>query len=151
MLDTNMLPQSLRGLSDMEILALTIYGEARGEPVEGQIGVGSVIRNRVVASKQSYKQECLEPKQFSCWNDEDPNYPILTGLADKMVGAGGLVPEPILKQCMYIAVGIINGAILDNTNGSKNYMTNDLYHANIVHWARDMKVAAVYGKQTFLV
>ena len=132
-----------------EILALTIYGEARGEPVEAQIAVGCVIRNRVSADK-GYNEVCLEPKQFSCWNEFDPNYPILTGLADKMT-THVFIPEPILKQCLYISFGIINGAILDNTHGSKNYMTTDLWNTHIVDWAKDMKISAIYGKQTFLV
>jgi N-acetylmuramoyl-L-alanine amidase len=148
---TEVLPTSLRGLSDMETLALTIYGEARGEPIEGQIAVGCVIRNRALARKESYKEVCLEPKQFSCWNENDPNYSILSNLAEKMLSTNGLIPSDILKQCLYIAVGIINGAILDNTNGSNNYMTTDLYTANVVNWAREMKVSAVYGRQTFLV
>lgn len=34
-------------LSPSEILALTLYGEARGESREGKIGVGTVILERV--------------------------------------------------------------------------------------------------------
>ena len=141
----------IQDLSEIEVLALTIYGEARGELIEGQVAVAAVIRNRVNTRKQTYKDICLEPKQFSCWNEFDPNYPILSGLADKMLAPGGLVPEPILKQCLYVAVGTINGSLIDNTKGSKNYMTNDLYKSKMVHWASEMQIGAVIGKQTFLV
>lgn len=147
------LPVILKGLSDMETLALTIYGEARGEPVEAQIAVGCVCRNRLTLSSSisTYKDVCLEPKQFSCWNSFDPNYAILCNLAEKMISTDGLVPGEILKQCLYISVGIINNAILDNTHGSKNYMTTTLYASRIIQWANGMKPSAVYGKQTFLV
>lgn len=37
--------------SDLNLLARTVYGEARGEPYEGQVAVAAVILNRVRSSK----------------------------------------------------------------------------------------------------
>ena len=37
--------------SDLQLLARTINGEARGEPYEGQVAIGAVILNRVKSSK----------------------------------------------------------------------------------------------------
>jgi spore germination cell wall hydrolase CwlJ-like protein len=34
-------------LSQLDTLALTIYGEARGERVEGRVAVACVVRNRI--------------------------------------------------------------------------------------------------------
>ena len=34
-------------LTDTQILLLTLWGEGRGEPIEGRVAIGSVIRNRV--------------------------------------------------------------------------------------------------------
>ena len=34
-------------LPDDAVLGLTLYGEARGEPIEGQIAVACCIKNRV--------------------------------------------------------------------------------------------------------
>jgi N-acetylmuramoyl-L-alanine amidase len=36
---------------DLDILARIIYGEARGEPYEGQVAVGAVVLNRVADSR----------------------------------------------------------------------------------------------------
>ena len=138
-----------RDLSDQEVLALTIYGEARGESIEGQIAVGCVVRNRAIAGSH-YKDICLEPKQFSCWNQDDVNYPILNELAQKLFN-GEVQDNPILMQCMWTAEGIMNHEIIDITKGAKNYMTNELYEMNKPNWSKTLKVSVVIGNQTFLV
>ena len=138
-----------RDLSDMEVLALTIFGESRGESIEGQIAVGCVVRNRAIAGSH-YKDICLEPKQFSCWNVDDPNYQVLNELAQKLF-SGETQDNPILNQCLWIAEGIMNHELIDNTRGAKNYMTTKLFAQNTVTWAYKMKVSRVIGGQTFLV
>src|SRR5580692_230435 len=124
---------NLDDLSDVEVLALTIYGEARGESIEGQIAVGCVARNRLIVGEE-YKDVCLEDKQFSCWNRDDPNRSVLDELGQKLFN-GEDINDPILKQCMWIAEGVMNKELMDITGGAKNYMTTELYHKNIVHWA----------------
>ena len=139
-----------KDLSDMEILALTIYGESRGESIEGQIAVGCVIRNRAIAGS-FYKDICLAPNQFSCWNIGDPNYEILNELAQKLFD-GDTQDNPVLMQDMWVAEGIMNHELIDVTNGAKNYLTNDLYKsAHAPAWAHQLKVSKVIGNQTFLV
>ncbi len=115
----------LTKLSEIEVTGLTIYGEARGESVMGQIAVGCVIRNRVIT--ETYQQVCLKPKQFSCWNENDPNYPILIELASKLVW-NEVDNNEILDQCLFIAGGIVNDHLIDITNGAKNYLTEHLFH-----------------------
>jgi spore germination cell wall hydrolase CwlJ-like protein len=49
----------------------TVYGEARGESLEGQKAVASVIKNRVEANKSywggdTYTGVCYHPNQFEC-------------------------------------------------------------------------------------
>jgi hypothetical protein len=122
-----------RDLSDIEILALTIYGEARGESIAGQVAVGCVIRNRTI--KDNYRDICLAPKQFSCWNLDDPNRALLDELGLKLFS--GEVPDEI-KQELWVAQGIINDAIKDSTKGAKNYLTTSLFYSNKrPSWARD--------------
>ncbi|XP_045462252.1 spore cortex-lytic enzyme-like [Harmonia axyridis] len=60
-------------LTDREIFAKTIYGEARGEPVEGQRWVAWVIKNRARANKSYWGGSvigdvCRKRLQFSSWN-----------------------------------------------------------------------------------
>ena len=62
---------------DIEILAKTIFGEARGESRKGQIAVACCIINRFKSKKwfssKTISGVCQKPWQFSCWNKNDPN------------------------------------------------------------------------------
>jgi len=59
-----------RELSDLEILAKTLYFEAGICDIFEKILIGWVIRNRKNDKRfpNSYKEVCLQPYQFSCWN-----------------------------------------------------------------------------------
>lgn len=139
----------LTKLSDLEILTLTIIGEARGEPIQGQVAVGSVVRNRVNRYHSSYVVECLKPKQFSCWNKNDPNYQMLIELAEELVN-DQYFTDPYLVQCMYVAEGITSNQVLDNTHGALNYMTTDLFFSKSKpSWAMNVTNAKTIGNQIF--
>ena len=55
-------------MTDADTIAATLWLEARGEGHEGIQAVASVIANRAAKSGKTMAQECLKPKQFSCWN-----------------------------------------------------------------------------------
>ena len=69
---------------DRYILARTLWGEARGESLAGQIAVAWTIRNRVDDGNtkswwgEGYAGVCQKPYQFSCWKN-DPNFAYLSG------------------------------------------------------------------------
>src|SRR3990170_4207690 len=72
-------------LDDKQLMALTIYGEARGESRAGKIAVGSVILERVdhrAWDGDTIKEVCLMPWQFSCFLPADPNFPALKLIAE---------------------------------------------------------------------
>lgn len=79
---------------DTDILARTIYGEARGESISGQEAIASVILNRVAFAKRRGRYwwgntiagVCLAPWQFSCWNENDPNRKIIERADDADIG-----------------------------------------------------------------
>jgi N-acetylmuramoyl-L-alanine amidase len=57
--------------SELDIMAKTIYGEARGESYEGQVAVGAVIMNRI-QSKQfpdTIEQVVFQPGAFTAVSD----------------------------------------------------------------------------------
>jgi len=138
----------LRELSEIEILALTIYGEARGESIEGQVAVGSVIRNRK-SNRDSYHDICLKREQFSCWNSTDSNVGLLNGMAEILLRNQNITNTHYM-QCFWVAEGIIKNLIKDNTNDAKNYLTNDLFHNNRPSWAKNLRAAPKeIGNQTF--
>lgn len=139
----------LTALSPIEIVKLTVIGEARGEPPEGQIAVANVINNRFHAGRikyPTYTFVCLEKEQFSCWNDSDPNRAYLLELGQKMV-AGQLIIDPYLEQCMYLAEGVMDGKILDNTGGATHYIAKSL--GMFPKWAANRKNIREIGQQTF--
>lgn len=113
----------LAPLPDEAILGLTLYGEARGEPVEGIIAVGCVIRNRVLDKRwpDDYRGVCLQKAQFSCWDavGGESNFQAVLAAA-QILKAHEPVP-PALEQCAWVALGISRGAILDNTKGADHY------------------------------
>ena len=114
-------------MSDKDILARTLYGEARGEGQEGLEAVACVIMNRVKAKKwftgyivengvkiPNVAQTCLKRAQFSCWNKNDANYPLLQKINDN---------DLIFRHCLAIAERALNGNLIDFTNGATYYHT----------------------------
>jgi len=64
-------------LTQREIVAMTILGEARGEGKAGMYAVATVINTRVINRNKTPKQVCLQKGeriwQFSCWDERDVN------------------------------------------------------------------------------
>lgn len=57
---------------EIDLLAGTIFGEARGEPKVGQLAIGLTIQTRVHHPRWwggSWREVILCPRQFSCWED----------------------------------------------------------------------------------
>jgi spore germination cell wall hydrolase CwlJ-like protein len=104
---------------DRDILARTLWAEARGEGLPGQVAVGCVIRNRVNDGKdrswwgEGYTGVCLKPYQFSCWNKNDPNYPYLSGAKP--------IPPKQFAQAQRAADLVISGVEPDMTKGATHY------------------------------
>jgi len=142
--------EMLKELSDVEIVALTIIGEARGEPVEGQIAVANVIRNRIIKSRAvKYWQVVLEPKQFSCWNEFDANYHYLVDLATLMLN-GQKLYEAVQVQIIYITRGVLGNELMDNTRSAHYYMTTNLFNSDKrPSWAKVIKTQKRIGNHTF--
>lgn len=115
----------LAPLSDDAVHALTLFGEARGEPIEGMIGVGCSIRNRVNDAKHrwgtTYRAVCLQKAQYSCWAP-------LGGAANHqaVLDAATILlrnqqAPPLLEQCAWVALGVSKSAILDTVKGANHY------------------------------
>lgn len=142
-------------LSDTDILTLTLFGECRGEPIDGQIAVGQVIRNRVRIDigkdgkpdwwGEGYRGVCLAPKQFSCWNDGDPTQATLILETSRMRNGQESVQPTVMKQLQWIADGITRGVVNDDLRGATHY------HAESVSpsWAKAMIVVARKGHHIF--
>ena len=78
---TNVVPMlSVHPLTDIDTLARTLFGEARGELYGGRVAVANVIINRAASQVtwwgNTVEEVCRKPKQFSCWDLKfnKPNY-----------------------------------------------------------------------------
>lgn len=65
-------------VSNVQLMARAINGEARGEPYEGQVAVGAVILNRVKSSNfpNTIVGVIYEPGAFTAVSDGQINVPI---------------------------------------------------------------------------
>lgn len=142
----------IENLSPVEILTLTIIGEARGEPIEGMVGVANVIRNRLrhePGRYKSYADVCLARLQFSCWNEDDPNRAVLLELGQVML-AGQQLTQPSYRQCYWVAKGINESFLVDNTKLALNYITNGLFFSDKrPRWARAVTDYKIIGSHVF--
>jgi N-acetylmuramoyl-L-alanine amidase len=143
-----------RSLSAVELLAVLIYGEARGEAIEGQIAVGCVVRNRVRSSHdiKTYQEIMLAPWQFSTFHPRGggQNYTDTLGAAQEMVSARGSSKQPpngpALHQAVWVATGIITGALQDNVNAATHYFADSIPKPS---WAKAMKHVCTIGHHLF--
>ena len=118
-------------------LARTVYGEARGETLDGKIAVAWTVRNRVERPRwwgRTYNEVCLKPKQFSCWDDHNRLEMMEADAAD-----------PLFADCLYAALGAITGHIADPTCGATHY------HASNVSppWADGQTCTCIIGHHVF--
>jgi len=111
---------ALEKLPDVEILARTLYGEARNQGVEGLTAVANVINNRMLFVPKRYGVGiygvCLKAKQFSCWNEKDANFSKIT----HQIAFDGAEVH-VWHRCRIIAILSIRELLKDNTCGATHY------------------------------
>jgi N-acetylmuramoyl-L-alanine amidase len=144
--------QLIASLTPLEITTLTLWGEARGERIEGRVAVACVIRNRVNAKRfgKDYTAVCLAPYQFSCWLYHDDahkqNFGTLV-LAARQVKRDE--HTPMLKECQWIAGGVIGNHLLDTVRDSTHYMTRALWESKPPKWSLGLTPAIGIGNHVF--
>lgn len=125
---------------DIDILARTIYGEARGEKTAGKKAVACVIMNRYKSKKwfagKTIAETCQKPYQFSCWNKNDPN-------RQKIEKASMFE----LRECLTIAEKFVNGEEKDFLCGACHYHTTNIKPS----WAEGKKADFMIGNHLFYI
>ena len=136
---------------DIIILARTIWGEARGEALEGQIAVAWVVKNRARIARLwrqkhgsshplygdgTIRGACLARWQFSCWNHNDPNRARLlrTSFSDRA-----------FCRALSTACNVWSNDAADPVCGSTHYH----HHRITPHWARGQKPVMRLGAHVF--
>lgn len=124
---------------DLEIMARTIYGEASNESFTGKLAVAFVIVNRVRKGFQKDAASvCLAPKQFSCWNANDPGPNRISRVTTE---------SQQFRECLAAAICAYDGVMPDPTTGADHYYAD--YIAAPV-WASSMKKTTKIGVHIFL-
>lgn len=120
----------------VEVVAATLYHEARGEGAKGMEAVASVIYNRARQKrwrKLGYAGVCLQRKQFSCFNRgfraPAPKTP---------------VDRAALKTCRAIAARIADGKFTPS-HGGNHYCTTTC----AVAWKAQLKQPVTIGRHIF--
>lgn len=129
---------------EVDVLARTLWGEARGEGERGMEAVACVVLNRVAIAQARGKfwwggdviSVCQKPYQFSCWNRSDPSYKKLLAADSKN--------KDFVMACL-VARRAVHGALADITGGATHY------HADYVspYWAQGEKPTATIGRHIF--
>lgn len=129
---------------EKDVLARTLWGEARGEGEQGMHAVANVIVNRVAISQEkgtfwwgnNIIGVCQKPWQFSCWNSSDPNFEKLKQ---------GEIPGEAFRTARRLAEMACEGCLADITSGATHY------HAVGIspYWAKREKPVEVIGKHIF--
>jgi spore germination cell wall hydrolase CwlJ-like protein len=128
---------------DLSAMARTIYGEARGDLYEygvaSLMAVADVILNRRRKKfADSIDKVCRMPYQFSCWNEDDPNYKLIMDVTDSCA---------IFRKCLEVAQNTLAEKWPDLTDGC------DHYHARSIkpHWALHRAPKRIFGSHYFYV
>jgi cell wall hydrolase len=126
---------------DLEIMARTAVGEARGEGPEGMQAVMWTTVNRFTAKRwfsgQTIAGTILRFEQYSCWMQNDVNYGLITNMTPAL---------PVLSSALGWAADILQGSLPDPTLGSTHYA--NLALCNPV-WVKGATQTVVIGQHTF--
>jgi spore germination cell wall hydrolase CwlJ-like protein len=115
-------PAAARRTREVDTLARTMYGEARGESQPGLDAVAHVVLNRVDARSwwgRDVIAVCLKPWQFSCWNVADPNRRKLLDLA---------AADPLFAQASASAARLLDLQEEDHAARLRNDPTEGATH-----------------------
>lgn len=131
---------------ELDTLARTLWGEARGELLIGIVAVAWCILNRVNIdlnndNKPDWWGEgiigvCKKPQQFSCWNTDDKNYNKILSVTQD---------DQSFKTCYLIAQQVLSGLWPDPTNGATHYHTIQ----SSPYWSKGVKPLVTIGNHVF--
>lgn len=115
-------------IDPVDVLARTLWAEARNQGIPGMTAVACVILNRAANPGwwgHDILSVCLAPQQFSCWNSSDPQHNAIRTVTTASAS---------FRAALSIATGAVHAGLVDVTNGADHYCTKAV--ANKTSWAR---------------
>lgn len=135
---------------EIDVLARTLWGEARGEGTAGMEAVAQVILNRVKVAEERGRywwgnniiQVCQKPYQFSCWNRSDPNFRKLQAVDER---------DLHFATAVRIARRAVAGVLKQDRPDDHGVAGATHYHAAGItpYWARNEPPVTVIGRHIF--
>ncbi len=124
---------------DIDVLARTVFGEARGESDLGKLAVAWVIVNRAKRARSSIAAACLKSIHFSAWNNGRGND------ANQLAMLTADLSDPAYARCMAAALQAAHEFGKDPTDGARHY------HAAGVspHWAEGKSYETIGGHRFY--
>ena len=122
-------------------LAVTIYGEARSEPEQGQIAVAYTILNRA-AKHRTLCDVALAPKQYSVFN----NNPKLRAIAVSLhliPEQKNIIDQKSWAQAVEVARMVSRNYVEDPTDGATHYLASKIMKSKHYHypkWSKEYKM-----------
>ena len=98
---------------DVAALAAIVFGEARGEPLEGRVAVAHVVRNRASRLGASINEVVHDRHQFTAVNPNDVN-------REEIERAAARNTEE-WQSALDVARSVLSGETPDPTNGADHY------------------------------
>jgi spore germination cell wall hydrolase CwlJ-like protein len=119
------------------ILALAVYREARGEPLQGKLAVAHVILNRVRDSRwpDTVRDVILQPYQFSAFNKNDSQCTVFPKAQY----------DKAWEESFSAAQDVLAGGV-DLTHGCNHYFADTI---DPPHWAAPEKHVITIGRHLF--
>jgi hypothetical protein len=147
----------LDGLEPRWVVALTLWGEARGEDHQGRLMVADVIENRFDRARAYRARKgcahrwgetpaaiCTKAWQFSTWNENDPNRAKLRRVTEA---------TPVFAECLEIADALLSNRLgEDRTGGATHYLNPEVVRAaagRLPDWATEDARTAIHGHHHF--
>lgn len=128
-------------MHDLEVMARTVWGEARGECKNGQMAVANVILNRANHPNKwanDVTGVCQQPWQFSCWLDHDAAH---KKNKERMMAAD--LNDKSFREAMIACLEAID---CDVTDGSDHYFAD---YIEAPSWTKDMTFVKQIGVHKF--
>ena len=127
---------------DLFTMAMTIYGEARGESAKGKYAVAHVLNNRAKFNKTSIVYEAFKNNQFTTWNIDDVNLKAITMVTQQY-------PASYVELLDYfkISLRVMLGIHKDTTYEATHY-----YNPKVVdpYWSTSLQETVTIGNHRFM-
>jgi len=135
---TQTISRPIKAMSvEMEIVAATLIGEARGEGESGMHAVLNVIMNRAKGNMDDAAKVCLKPWQFSFWNKKEKAINSTITWAKSQSG---------WKTASDLVIKASKGGLSDISGGATFYFNPKLA---MPKWAAMFTQTKVLGHHTF--